>query len=96
MVRKRTLRIGQHFEKGKEVVRKSQQMYSIYYAGDKDPCRVLAFSLGEAKLFARYASSNLVHKPVNKVVLFRGNPWRHYSISRDVIVRLMRRDGIGI
>ena len=31
-----------------------------------------------------------------RVQPFRGNPWRHFAIPRDLIVRCMRLDGIGI
>lgn len=75
---------------------KSQHVYRIYFAGDREPVRVLAFSLGEARLFALYTSSNLMHKPVNKVLPSHGNPWLHYAIPRNLIVRCMRLDGIGI
>jgi hypothetical protein len=72
------------------------QVYSIYYGSDKHPCLVTAHSLAEARLFALYSSSNLIHHPVKKVLPFRGDPWRHMAIPRDLIVRCMRLDGIGI
>jgi len=73
-----------------------QQVYSIYYGDLTRPCLITALSLAEARLFALYSSSNVVHKPVKKVLPFRGNPWRHIAVPRDVLVWCMRRDGIGI
>jgi hypothetical protein len=75
---------------------RSLQVYSIYYGDLKRPCLITALSLAEARLFALYSGSNVVHRPVRKVLPFRGNPWRHIAVPRDVLVSCMRRNAIGI
>ena len=74
----------------------SEKVFSVHHEGDRRPALITAYSLVEARMFAAYASNEMVHRRVVKVLPFRGNPCRHIGFPRSAFIRLMRMDGLRV